>query len=102
MLDLSLTGSKLRLPGNSATVPSLKIGSNIEIEWGNKATMGSVAWLQKLGGNYDIGIEFFDPILARTLVYTRELNDRFWQQGGFRALQKANTREWANGGAGYM
>lgn len=101
LLDLSLSGAHIRIDLASRTLNHLKIGGNVELEWGNKVGIGEIAWMQKVGHSFDLGLQFFDPLLPRTLTYTRELHDRFWRNGGFRSLTKAQANEWQNGIGNY-
>ena len=97
MLDLSLTGMKIRLSTECHFAKDLRHGSGAELRWEGMETFGEFIWIVPLIQNYNAGIKFYEPLDPAILYATRDLHDRFWKDGGFKAANRQLARRWVNG-----
>ena len=71
LLDLSLTGGRIRLSNRHGIVETPSVGSALVLEWCGFDAFGDVAWVDA----DTIGIVFDQIITPATLIATRDLED---------------------------
>ncbi|MGB7409170.1 MAG: PilZ domain-containing protein [Pontixanthobacter sp.] len=97
MLDLSLTGMKLRFARDCYFAEELRYGSGAELIWNDFTEYGEFIWIAPLDDSYNAGIQFFEPIERQVIFATRDLHDDFWAKGGFKTAERQVARRWVQG-----
>lgn len=97
LLDLSLTGARLRMPHNCELSETLKSGDAAEIAWESYNGFGTVAWLSPTPEGIETGLRFDAIIQPHVLIATRDIQDAFAQKGGFRSIVTEQARQWVVG-----
>lgn len=86
LIDLSLLGAKARVDA------TLRIGSEVVLEWNGHEAFGQVVWCQR----GFCGIAFFEAISPDLLLATRELNETA-QLPQDREIVRQTARQWVEG-----
>lgn len=93
LLDISLTGARCLLTNQRGNSNRLRTGKEVVLEWDQFDAFGSIVWED----DWLCGVQF-DPIIPPSvLVATRDIHDRFVQQGGLRIMAADFVREWVEG-----
>ncbi len=97
MLDLSLTGMKIRFSRECHFGGDLRHGSGAELGWNGMEAFGELVWIVPLKSSYNAGIRFDEPLKPAILYATRNLHDEFWHAGGFKTAERQVARRWVEG-----
>lgn len=97
LLDLSLTGAQVHVRRVSLTCAPPHIAGEVLLQWCGFEAFGNVVWQHKGSEATWAGISF-DALLDPALVIaTRDQHDQISEDGGLRAIERAEVREWVRG-----
>lgn len=93
MLDLSLTGARVRIVNRRGHDKAMAAGERAMVEWEGFEAFGTVRWER----GDTLGLRFWDIITPATLVQTRDRQDAFMREGGTRTAERSQARAWVEG-----
>lgn len=93
LIDISLTGAKLRFASDHRLVEGMRQGETVVLQWDRFEAMGQVIWID--GDRF--GIEFDELVRPAALIATRDRNDELQLEGGRLAESRILAQNWAKG-----
>ncbi len=90
LIDLSLTGAKLKIVHRRRVVEGIRPRETVVLTWAGFEAMGNVVWVR---GDF-LGVVFDGIVSPQVLIATRDLSDELLAQGGQAVELRRTVRDW--------